>query len=140
MRVHHATWVLTTALWIGAIFADWNTAIGLAVLALFLEYFSWAFCYSPAFKRMFNLRYSSALSIDHEVERAADFFTLVIGETIFSVVYDYPANHDGFYLTAATGRAALATCIAFVFLMLYTMGSSCKSMVHPLRRVRVRSE
>ena len=132
IRAHTAVWPITTALWIGSIFVEVRPAIAMAVVALALEYGVWLFVYSPGFKRLMKLRYSSAVAIEHEAERMSDFTTLVLGEAVFSIVYGHPA---GTGVTRGTGRAILSLCVAFSFLLLYIHGSQSKVMTHPLRRV-----
>ncbi len=131
VRVHVATWPLTTALWIGAIFAPLRGAIALAVAALSLEHGLWNFFYSPTFKRLMRLRYSSALAIDHQIERHLDFTTIVLGELVFSIVYGHPA---GLGVGRPTARAILGLAIAFAFLIVYSTRSGSKRTTHPLRR------
>ncbi|KDN49901.1 hypothetical protein K437DRAFT_283433 [Tilletiaria anomala UBC 951] len=131
IRAHVSTWPIAVALYIGSIFASVRPAIAMVVVGLVVEYGGWAFFYSPTFKRIMKLRYSSAVAIEHEVERMTDFCTLVLGETVYSIVSNHPAGEG---VTDATGRAILALCIAFCFLMFYTLRSGSKSVLHPLRR------
>lgn len=130
IRFHISTWVFTSAIWIGAIFVDTRPAIAMAAVALVLEYGIWIFAYSPIYKRLARLKYSSAINIEHEVDRLADFYTLVLGECVYSIVSGHPAG-SGF--TAPTGRAILALMVAFCFLMFYIRGSYAKHCSHPLR-------
>lgn len=131
IRVQSGIWLLCTGLWIGAIFASTRAAIGLSVAALFIEYGTWTWVYSPIFKRMFKLRYSSAVNIEHEIERYADFFTLVMGEFLYSVFSGHPA---GFGIHASTGRAIMALMIAAAFQIMYMSSASSKVLTHPIRR------
>ncbi|KAK0562904.1 hypothetical protein OC861_005080 [Tilletia horrida] len=131
IRVQSAVWVCTCGLWIAAIFVSTRAAIGLTVAALFIEYSTWCYVYSPAFKRLMKLRYSSAVNIEHEIERYADFFTLVMGEFLYSVFSGHPA---GFGIHSSTGRAVLALMIAAAFQLMYMMGANSKSRTHPIRR------
>ncbi|KAE8222422.1 hypothetical protein CF319_g4374 [Tilletia indica] len=131
IRVQSAIWVCTSALWIAAIFASIRLAIGLTVAALIIEYGTWVWVYSPPFKRLFKLKYSSAVNIEHEIERYADFFTLVMGEFLYSVISGHPA---GFGIHSATGRAILSLMIAAAFQIMYMSGASSKARTHPIRR------
>lgn len=87
LRAHTLAWLCSSAIWIGLIFVnDIRGAIAMAVVALALEYGAWVFVYTPVFKKMMRLRYSSALAIDHEIERFSDFITIVMGEFLFRYV------------------------------------------------------
>jgi hypothetical protein len=112
LRAHSLAWLLSSALWIGCIFVDVRSAIPMAVVALVFEFGAWLFCYNITFKKLLRLRYSSALNIEHEIERFNDFFTLIIGEFLYSIVSGNPARL-GFHVAA--GRAILAVIIAFCF-------------------------
>lgn len=112
LRAHCFSWLLSSAIWIGSIFVDVKSAITMAVVALTFEYSAWLFCFTSTFKKLLRLRYSSALNIEHEVERFSDFFTLVIGEFIYSIFSRSPA---GIGIHVATGRAILAVIVAFCF-------------------------
>lgn len=54
---------------------------------------SWMFFYSPLFKRLAKLRYSSAVAIEHEIDRFTDFLTLVHGEFLYSVISSRIRHH-----------------------------------------------
>lgn len=112
IRFHFVAWLCSSAIWIGCIFVDVKSAIAMAVVALALEYSSWAFIFSLRFKKILRLRYSSALNIEHEVERFSDFFTLVMGEFVFSIFSGTPTG-VGIHISA--GRAVLTVIIAFCF-------------------------
>ncbi|CAO1638383.1 unnamed protein product [Parajaminaea phylloscopi] len=130
LRVYSGLWICAVGLWIGAIFAPLRVCIALSVLALALEYGAWIFCFSPIFRRALGLYYSSASGIDHEIERFNDFFTLVMGEFLFSVFNNQPAG-TGLHIKA--GRAIMAVVLALCFQLLYMIGSSSKQIVHPIR-------
>ena len=112
LRAHTLAWLVSSAIWIGCIFVDVRAAIAMAVVALAFEYSAWLFVYSGVFKRLLRLRYSSALNIEHEIERFNDFYTLVIGEFLYSIFSHSPAG-TGVHIPA--GRAVLAVIIAFCF-------------------------
>ncbi|UZJ51961.1 hypothetical protein CBS101457_001281 [Exobasidium rhododendri] len=130
LRAHSFAWLLSSAIWIACIFVDVKSAIIMAVFALAFEYGAWLFCYTIAFKKLFRLRYSSALNIEHEIERFNDFFTLVIGEFLYSIVSRSPARLG---VHIAAGRAILAVIIAFCFQLLYMQGAGSNRITHPIR-------
>jgi hypothetical protein len=124
LRAHSFAWVLSSAIWIGCIFVDVKSAIAMAVVALALEYGAWMFVYTSIFKRMLRLQYSSALNIEHEIDRFNDFFTLVIGEFLYSIVSKSPA---GIGVKIAAGRAVLAVIVAFCFQVCVCVCDMCNA-------------
>lgn len=124
-------WIISTALLIGAIFVNVRAAIALSVVAMVLIWWSWIFFYSPFFKRLMKLRYSSAVAIDHEIERYQDFFTIVMGEFVYSLFDGQPAG-IGFHTKA--GKAIMALMIAFSFQLMYMNGGWSKRITHPFRK------
>lgn len=62
--------------------------------------------------------------------RFIQFFTIVIGEFIYSSISGAPA---GLGIDKATGRAALILLIAASLQLMYMFSSGCVSFVHPLR-------
>lgn len=131
IRAQTALWLLILGLWVGSIFVSVRACIAMTAVALFIEYVSWLFCYSPLFKRLTKLRYSSAVGIEHEIERFNDFVTLVHGEFLYSVLTGQPAGHG---LHSGVARVALTVVIAFVFHAIYCLGAGSKRVVHPIRR------
>ncbi|MCO5554358.1 hypothetical protein L7F22_007887 [Adiantum nelumboides] len=123
-------WIVSTALMIGAIFVPIRAAIALSVVAMVLVWWSWILFYSPIFKKLMKLRYSSAIAIDHEIERYQDFFTIVMGEFVYSLFDQQPAG-IGFH--AKAGKAIMALMIAFSFQLMYMNGGWSKKITHPLR-------
>jgi low temperature requirement protein LtrA len=130
IRAHTMIWLITVGLMIGAIFVSIRAAIALAVVAMVLEWHAWIFVYSPIFKKMLRLRYSSAIAIEHEIDRYQDFFTIVMGEFVYSLFDGRPAG-TGFHVKA--GKAIMALIIAFCFQLMYMNGAWSKRITHPLR-------
>ncbi|PWO00818.1 hypothetical protein FA09DRAFT_358177 [Tilletiopsis washingtonensis] len=130
LRASCLGWVITAALYIGAIFVSTRAAIAMSVVAIFIEWAVWCTVYSPWFKRKMKLAYSSGLNIEHEVERFNDFITLVMGEFLYSVFKGSPA---GLGMHLSTLRAVLAVAVAFCFQLFYMQGASSKAFVHPIR-------
>ena len=136
IRAHTLVWLLTVGLMIGAIFTSVRAAIALAVVAIVLEWHAWLFVYSPLFKKMIKLRYSSAIAIEHEIDRYADFYTLVMGEFVYSL---FDGNPTGIGFHAAAGKAIMALVIAFCFQLMYMNGAWSKRIIHPLRYSVIRA-
>ncbi|KZT60766.1 hypothetical protein CALCODRAFT_84347 [Calocera cornea HHB12733] len=131
IRAHFMSWCLVPLpLWIGTIFAPIRTAAALAAVAVFCEYVIWTGAYSSWTKKIFKLKYSSAVAIDHEIERFNDFFTLVMGEFLFSVISRQPAGPG---MPIGAWRCVFVVMIAFSFQLLYVHGSGCKTYTHPIR-------
>ncbi|GAC73602.1 hypothetical protein PANT_9c00207 [Moesziomyces antarcticus T-34] len=131
IRSQATIWILLVGLWIGSIFVSVRACIALVAVALVLEYASWMFFYSPLFKRLAKLRYSSAVAIEHEIDRFTDFVTLVHGEFLYSVLSGHPARtgvHSG------VARVVLTTIVAFVLHGIYCTGAGSKRITHPIRR------
>ena len=131
IRSQAAVWVVVIALWIGSIFVSVRACIAMVVVALVLEYGSWMFFYSPIFKRLAKLRYSSAVAIEHEIDRFTDFVTLVHGEFLYSVLSGQPA---GAGVHSGVARVILTVIVAFVLHGIYCTGSGSRRITHPIRR------
>jgi low temperature requirement protein LtrA len=130
-RANTLAYVVPIGLYIGALFTSTRVAIGLVFAGLALEYFSWNFIYHPIFKRVFRLEYSSAVNIEHEVDRHADFFSIVMGEFLYTVISGSPA---GVGIHRAAGRAVLCLLVAACLQLFYMIGGGSIETVHPLRR------
>lgn len=136
LRVYAVTIFITSALWIPIIFFNpLGKKIASAVLLL-LEQVCFSVCYSPWFKKKLNLRTSTALNIEHEVERFSAFVTIAIGEFLYKVVASNPFG-VGFNIKFLRGVFLLL--IAYCFAWLYNHGSTSKRAVHPLRHLAARA-
>ncbi|KAA8897118.1 hypothetical protein TRICI_006794 [Trichomonascus ciferrii] len=136
LRALALNWVVAMALWIGAIFVSVKGAIAMAAVALALEYCGWLYFFSPAFKRLLRLRYSSAVAIEHEVERFSDFVTLVHGEFLYSVVSGNPAGHG---MHTGVARTIFTVFIAFAIHGMYCNGAGSRTVTHGLRKSMARA-
>uniref|UniRef100_V5EWN0 Uncharacterized protein n=1 Tax=Kalmanozyma brasiliensis (strain GHG001) TaxID=1365824 RepID=V5EWN0_KALBG len=116
IRAQATVWLILLTLWISSIFVSTRTCIAMVSIALVLEYASWLFFYSPLFKRLAKLRYSSAVAIEHEIDRFTDFVTLVHGEFLYSVLSGQPV---GTGLHSGVARTLLTVVIAFVLHGMY---------------------
>lgn len=72
----------------------------------------------------------SQLAIEHEIDRYQDFFTIVMGEFVYSL-FDGQPTGPGFHVAA--GKAIMALMIAFCFQLFYMNGGWSKTITHPLR-------
>lgn len=127
---HTGIWLCTSALWIGTIFVSERAAVAMATVALVVEFAGWFVIYSPPFKRALKLNYSSATNIEHQLERHADFLTLVTGEFVASAFKGQPAGigfHD------RSGRAIMTLMTAWAFQLMYINGGGSLKIIHPIR-------
>ncbi|SNX81695.1 uncharacterized protein MEPE_00400 [Melanopsichium pennsylvanicum] len=131
IRAQTLVWLFVLALWIASIFVSVRVCIAIVVVALVLEYGSWMFFYSPLFKRLAKLRYSSAVAIEHEIDRFTDFVTLVHGEFLYSVLSGQPAGHG---MHSGVARVILTVVVAFVLHGIYCLGAGSRRITHPIRR------
>lgn len=132
MRVYGLLLFLTSSLWIIVIFVDTRAKIGVTIALLFIENFCFSFCYHPWVKKnIMKLTCSTALNIEHEVERFGAFYVIAIGEFLYKTVAGNPIK-KGF--NSHLSRGVCCLIISYVFLWLYfNSGTSCRA-THALRR------
>lgn len=123
--------LVTCSLWIPVIFVDTKKKIGLAFMNIFLENITTIFCYHTWTKKLFKLKYSTALNIEHEVERYGAFYVIAIGEFLYKVVASESLGHG---LTKRVGRGIMIVMCVFALLQLYFNGEGSKKAVHAIRR------
>lgn len=106
-----------------------------AIVAFGMEQLTYSATHNAVFRRVFGLRFSTAIDIDHEVDRMAAFFTIVLGEFLYGLVWASPAGLSG--VDAPFGRAALSLLVAFCLCWLYTASDGSRENteagVHALR-------
>lgn len=130
MRLYAVLVTITSCLWIPVIFISTRAKIGVAFAILFLEMLSQMVSFHPITKRAMNLTESTALNIEHEVERYGVFVTIAIGEFLYKVVAEGPL---GTGLTDKFARGVFLLLIAYILFWIYLYGSSCKKATHALR-------
>ncbi|KAI5951238.1 hypothetical protein KGF54_004312 [Candida jiufengensis] len=129
-RLYAATLLVTSLCWISVIFVSVRVKIALSIVFFFLEQVSFVFCYHPFIKRLMGLTMSTALNIEHEVERFSVFVTIAIGEYLYKVVATGPLG-VGFSGRYARGVFLLAD--AYILFWLYQYRGTSQRAVHPLR-------
>lgn len=129
-RLYAAMVLFTSLCWISVIFVPVRVKIGLAFGFLFLEQVFFTISYHPWTKRLMNLTTSTALNIEHEVERFAVFVTIAIGEFLYKVVA--PGNL-GIGFSDKFGRGIFLLADAYILFWIYNYGSTCQKAIHPLR-------
>ncbi|CDK26579.1 unnamed protein product [Kuraishia capsulata CBS 1993] len=131
MRFHATSILITTWLWIPVIFGSTRLKIGLTLMNLVLEHIGFTVAYHGWTRRLFKLKYSTAVNIEHEVERVSAFYVIAIGEFLYKVV---TGGALGAGFTARLARGIMLLVIAYVLLWLYFNGEGSLRAVHALRR------
>ncbi|CAI5756908.1 unnamed protein product [Candida verbasci] len=129
-RIYGCTLIITSCCWLAVIFVSVRVKIGLSFAFLFLEQLCFCICYHPWLKKQLKLTMSTALNIEHEVERFSTFVTIAIGEYLYKVVATHPLG-VGFSGKFARGIFLLAD--AYILFWIYQYGSTCRKATHPLR-------
>lgn len=113
-----------------------HAKIALAVVLFLLEQLVGSLCYGPIFARFFRLKTTTAVDIEHHIDRMTAFFIVVLGEFLYGLVWASPSALDGPF-QAKSVRAAVSLSIAFCLCWLYcsTDGSreNLETGVHALR-------
>lgn len=104
--------------------------IAVAAVAISVEEATWIFCFSPAAKQLLHARYTTAVDINHEIDRFAAFYIIVLGEFLFFIIVGSPAA-IGF--NERTIRAIWTLVIAFCLNWLYVHADGSIKHDHPLR-------
>jgi low temperature requirement protein LtrA len=105
--------------------------IAVAVIAIIYEEVVWIFSFGPWIKRLLHLEKSTAVDVDHEIDRQAAFYIIVLGEYVYGIVVGSPAAVG---LQLRLFRAIETLVIAFSLNWIYVnLDGSIKS-THPLRR------
>ncbi|CAN3376982.1 hypothetical protein DIURU_001987 [Diutina rugosa] len=131
MRFYALSIYVTSCLWIIVIFVGNRAKVGVSIAIFALENASFIYAYSPMIKRTFKLTMSTALNLEHEIERFSAFVTVAIGEYPYKAVATAPIG-AGFNIRLARGVFMLL--IAYILFWIYNYGSTIQRRVHPLRR------
>ncbi|KAI5965505.1 hypothetical protein KGF57_000771 [Candida theae] len=129
-RIYAATILVTSMCWLSVIFVSTRVKIALAFVFLFLEQVCFSVCYHPWTKKMLNLTMSTALNIEHEVERFSVFVTIAIGEYLYKVV---ATGSLGVGFTVKYVRGIFLLADAYILFWIYQYGGTSNRAVHPLR-------
>jgi low temperature requirement protein LtrA len=105
--------------------------IAVAVIAIIYEEIVWIFSFGPWIKRRLKLEKSTAVDVNHEIDRQAAFFIIVLGEYLYSIVAGSPAAVG---LQLRLLRAVETLVIAFSLNWLYVNVDGSIESTHPLRR------
>lgn len=132
MRVYGLLLIITSSLWIIVIFVGTRAKIGVSIALLCIENFMFCACYHPWVKKnIMKLTMSTALNIEHEVERFGAFYIIAIGEFLYRTVAGNPIKR-GFNSHLSRGLCCLI--ISYIFLWLYFNSGTSTRATHSLRR------
>lgn len=129
-RLYFVLIIITCCIWIPVIFISTRAKIGLAFANIFLEQISYIIVFHPKTKQLMRLTSSTALNLEHEVERFNVFVTIAIGEFPYKVVASGPLG-AGF--SEKFARGVFLLIIAYCLFWIYNNGSTAKKATHPLR-------
>lgn len=135
-RLYFVFLVITSSLWIPVIFVGVKTKVILALVTIALEQITFSIAFHPITKRMLKLTMSTALNIEHEVERMAAFYTVAIGEFLTKVTAESPI---GVGFTKLYPRAIYFLVIAYILFWFYDNAGTSQKAVHPLRHSATRA-
>lgn len=135
-RIYFCFLIITCSIWIPVIFVSNRAKVAIAVVNIVLEQVSFCIAFHPWIKKKLKLTMSTALNIEHEVERLGTFVTIAIGEFLYKVVAGLPL---GVGITVAYGRAIFLLIIAYNLFWLYYNGGTTAKAVHPLRHSAFRA-
>ncbi|SCU77234.1 LAMI_0A00210g1_1 [Lachancea mirantina] len=113
------------------IVAPLHGKIAIAAVCYFYDTLVYAITFHPWFKRLIGARYSTAVNIEHEVERHGAFVVIALGEYLYTIVASSPAA-SGF--NERTARAISVLVVAYCLSWFYFRGEGSKKAVHALRR------
>jgi low temperature requirement protein LtrA len=130
IRLYSTSILITSSLWIIVIFIGNRAKVGVSIAIMFLEQVCFSFAFHPFLKKLLKLRMSTALNIEHEVERMATFVTIAIGEFLYKAVATNPLGPG---LTAKYARGVFMILIAYNLFWVYNYGSTCSKVTHALR-------
>lgn len=136
MRLYFALLIVTCCLWIPVIFISTRAKVAVSFIAIFCEQATFCIVFHPRTKRYLKLTTSTALNIEHEVERLASFVTIAIGEFLYKVAASLPL---GVGFTTAFGRGCFLLITAYNLFWLFFNGGTTDKAVHPLRHSAFRA-
>ena len=123
--------VLTLSLWIPAIFTTYPVKAGLVFAAIFVQYVIAALADTPPAERLFKKEHSNKVDMDHWVERIQDFYIIILGEGVMSLIKGSPLGQG---LTDQAGTGVLALLAYYVLSGFYFNGDLSRRYVHAVRR------
>lgn len=135
-RLYFIFLIITSAVWVPVIFVGTKAKAIIAIVAIALEQISFSVVFHPVTKRFLKISMSTALNIEHEVERMAAFYTVAIGEFLTKITSELPI---GVGFTNVYPRGMLFLVIAYILFWMYDNAGTSKKAVHPLRHSAFRA-
>ncbi|PIS53463.1 hypothetical protein CJI97_003135 [Candidozyma auris] len=135
-RLYFVFLLITNAIWVPVIFVGAKAKVVIALIAIALEQITFSIVFHPYTKRLLKLTMSTALNIEHEVERMGAFYTVAIGEFLKTITAE---SRIGVGFTKSYPRGILFLVIAYTLFWLYDGCGNCKKAVHPLRHSAFRA-
>ena len=123
--------VLVLPLWIPATFLTYPTRAVLVFAAIVLGYWTAAFMTTPLAERLLKQDHSESFDADHWVERIQDFYIIVLGEGVLSLIKGSPLGKG---ITYQAGTGVLALLAYYVLSAFYFNGDQSRRYVHAVRR------
>lgn len=123
--------IVSSALWIAAIYVHYPAKIGLLIAANAIEHPVDIFLASPIADAWLTPGWKRSTHVDHYVERHEGFFIIIIGEGVFRLIEGSPS---GWGLNERTGTVIIALVMYYLLHWLYFNGDHTKQFVHALRR------
>lgn len=136
MRLYFVFLLIGCCVWIPVIFVHYRAKIAISIVAIVLEQAFFCIAFHPWTKKVMKLRMSTALNIEHEVERFGTFVTIAIGEYLYKIV---ASTNLGVGFTEAYGRGIFLLIIAYALFWLYYNGGTSQKAIHPLRHSALRA-
>lgn len=118
-------------LWIPAIIFPYPARAGLALSAVIAEYWVAALIDTPLVERFLKEDRKELFNTDHWVERIQDFFIIVLGEAVLSLIRGSPLGRG---LTRQSTAGALALVAYYVVSCFFFNGDQSRKYVHAVRR------
>ena len=123
--------IISSSLWIAAIYVHYPAKIGLLVAANAIEHPVDIFLASPIADAWLTPGWKRTTHIHHYVERHEGFFIIILGEGVFRLIEGSPS---GWGLNSHTSTVILALLMYYLLHWLYFNGDHTKQFVHALRR------
>ena len=122
---------LTLSLWIPATSVRYSARAWLLFAAILIEYPMAAFVNTPLAERSLKKPHSEYLDTDHWVERIQDFYIIILGEGVLSLIKGSPLGRG---ITDKAGTGVSALLAYYVLSAFYFNGDQSRRYVHAVRR------
>ena len=124
--------IATLGIWIPATFVYYPTRAGLIFAAIITEYAAAGFMATPIAEYLIQQDRFENFHPDHWVERIQDFFIIILGEGVMSLIKGSPLGR-GITTQAGTGVQVLISY--YVLCGFYFNGDQSRRYVHAVRRI-----